>query len=79
MTFVGGSTGIATRRFGWIADPEGLNPLAALSSHFPQLANPPAQRPRIGSSAPKLIVLFEASSPQRAFPASPPSIIWSPR
>ena len=34
-------TGIATRRFGWIADPEGLNPLAALSSHFPQLANPP--------------------------------------
>ena len=26
--------GVATRRFGWIADPEGLNPIAALSGHF---------------------------------------------
>ena len=26
-------TGVATRRTGWIADPDGLNPLAALHGH----------------------------------------------
>jgi len=54
-------TGIATRRFGWIADPEGLNPLAALSSHFPQLANPP-RNVREWLERSKADVLFEASS-----------------
>ncbi|HTZ76126.1 MAG TPA: hypothetical protein VMB47_19585, partial [Candidatus Aquilonibacter sp.] len=26
-------TGVATRRIGWIADPDGLNPLAVLQGH----------------------------------------------
>lgn len=26
-------TGVATRRIGWIADPDGLNPLAVLNGH----------------------------------------------
>lgn len=29
-------TGVATRRAGWVADPEGLNPLALLNGHWPQ-------------------------------------------
>jgi len=29
-------TGVATRRAGWVADPEGLNPLALLNGHRPQ-------------------------------------------
>lgn len=28
-------TGVASRRIGWIADPEGLNPIAALGGRFP--------------------------------------------
>ncbi len=28
-------TGVASRRIGWISDPDGLNPLAALAGHFP--------------------------------------------
>jgi homoserine dehydrogenase len=28
-------TGIATRRNGWVADPDGLNPLAVLNDHWP--------------------------------------------
>lgn len=28
-------TGVATRRAGWVADPEGLNPLALLNGHWP--------------------------------------------
>src|SRR5713226_1716488 len=28
-------TGVATRRCGWIADPDGLNPIALLNGHFP--------------------------------------------
>lgn len=28
-------TGVASRRIGWIADPDGLNPLAILAGHFP--------------------------------------------
>jgi len=28
-------TGVATRRAGWVADPEGLNPLAVLNGHWP--------------------------------------------
>src|ERR1700758_124740 len=54
-------TGVGTRRFGWIADPEGLNPIAALSSHFPQLANPP-RNVREWLERSKADVLFEASS-----------------
>src|SRR5262249_41499708 len=32
-------TGVATRRAGWVADPEGLNPLALLNGHWPQRAH----------------------------------------
>ncbi len=28
-------TGVATRRAGWVADPDGLNPLALLNNHWP--------------------------------------------
>jgi homoserine dehydrogenase len=31
--------GVATRRAGWVADPEGLNPLALLNGHWPQRTN----------------------------------------
>jgi len=31
--------GLATRRAGWVADPEGLNPLALLNGHWPQRTN----------------------------------------
>jgi homoserine dehydrogenase len=54
-------TGVATRRNGWIADPDGLNPIAALSGHFPNLANPP-RNVRDWLERAKTDVLFEASS-----------------
>jgi homoserine dehydrogenase len=57
-------TGVATRRSGWVADPEGLNPIALLNVHWPAL--------RGGSAPPQNIadwleqsradVLFETSS-----------------
>jgi homoserine dehydrogenase len=54
-------TGVATRRLGWIADPEGLNPIAALNGHFP--AAPPVSRNvREWLERCKADVLFEASS-----------------
>ena len=56
-------TGVATRRAGWVADPEGLNPLALLNGHWP---------PRPASGIPHGVaewieqaradVLFETSS-----------------
>jgi homoserine dehydrogenase len=56
-------TGIATRRTGWLADPDGLNPLAILNHHWP---------PHQSSAAPHHVrewieraradVVFEASS-----------------
>jgi homoserine dehydrogenase len=36
-------TGVATRRNGWVEDPEGLNPIAILNGHFP---GPSAHSPR---------------------------------
>jgi homoserine dehydrogenase len=53
--------GVATRRFGWIADPEGLNPIAALSGHFPAAASP-ARNVREWLERAKADVLFEVSS-----------------
>lgn len=54
-------TGVATRRLGWIADPDGLNPIAALSGHFPPV--PPVSRNvREWLERSKADVLFEASS-----------------
>jgi homoserine dehydrogenase len=56
-------TGVATRRTGWLVDPDGLNPLAILNNHWP------AQQPH---TAPRNVrewveraradVVFEASS-----------------
>ena len=56
-------TGVATRRIGWLVDPDGLNPLAILNGHWP------AQQPQ---SSPRNVrewversradVVFEASS-----------------
>jgi homoserine dehydrogenase len=53
-------TGVATRRFGWIADPDGLNPIGALSGRFGNTA--PAHNVREWLERAKADVLFEASS-----------------
>ena len=53
-------TGVATRRFGWIADPDGLNPIGALGGRFGNTA--PAHNVREWLERAKADVLFEASS-----------------
>jgi homoserine dehydrogenase len=55
-------TGVATRRAGWIADPDGLNPIATLAGHFP--AQPPTapKNAREWLERARADVLFEASS-----------------
>lgn len=54
-------TGVASRRIGWVADPDGLNPIATLNGHFPsQLQLARNVREWIDRS--KVDVLFEASS-----------------
>ncbi|MGB8322192.1 MAG: hypothetical protein WCE52_04445, partial [Candidatus Acidiferrum sp.] len=53
-------TGVATRRFGWIPDPDGLNPIGALSGRFGNTA--PAHNVREWLERAKADVLFEASS-----------------
>jgi homoserine dehydrogenase len=67
-------TGVATRRNGWVADPDGLNPIAILNGHFPA-AHPQSSAPRnlrewLEKS--RADVLFEASSldPQTGQPAT---------
>jgi homoserine dehydrogenase len=64
-------SGVATRRFGWIADSEGLNPIAALSGHFPAGASS-ARNVREWLERAKADVLFEVSSlnPQTGQPAT---------
>jgi homoserine dehydrogenase len=66
--------GVATRRNGWVADPDGLNPISILNGHFPA-ANPQSPSPRnihewLEKS--RADVLFEASSldPQTGQPAT---------
>ena len=57
-------TGVATRRVGWVADADGLNPLAILNGHFPS-QNVSAQQPRNVREwleKARADVLFEASS-----------------
>lgn len=57
-------TGVATRRIGWIADPDGLNPLAALHGHslvHHGIASQP-QNIRDWLEKTRADVLFEASS-----------------
>jgi len=70
--------GVATRRNGWVADADGLNPIAILSGHFPALPSPqnPAhaalpQNFREWLERCRADVLFESSSlvPQTGQPA----------
>jgi homoserine dehydrogenase len=53
-------TGVATRRFGWLADSDGLNPIGALSTRFGNAK--PANNLRDWLETAKADVLFEASS-----------------
>ena len=56
-------TGVATRREGWIADADGLNPLAILNGRWPQPHRaPPLRNVREWLEHAKADVLFEASS-----------------
>jgi homoserine dehydrogenase len=63
-------TGIASRRIGWIAEPEGLNPISVLNGHFPHAVQTP-KNVREWLDRAKADVLFEASSlnPQSGQPA----------
>jgi homoserine dehydrogenase len=54
-------TGVASRRIGWIADPDGLNPISVLSGHFPHSIQS-ARNVREWLERAKADVLFEASS-----------------
>lgn len=54
-------TGVASRRIGWIAESEGLNPISALGGNFPRSANPP-HNVREWLERSKADVLFETSS-----------------
>jgi homoserine dehydrogenase len=54
-------TGVGSRRIGWIAEPDGLNPITTLSGHF--ASRPPqARNVREWIERTKADVLFEASS-----------------
>jgi len=56
-------TGVATRRTGWLVDPDGLNPLAILTAHYP--AQNPASAPRNireWTERARADVVFETSS-----------------
>jgi homoserine dehydrogenase len=55
-------TGVATRRSGWVADPEGLNPLAVLNGHWPAAPHQPWHDVREWLEKARADVLFEASS-----------------
>ena len=57
-------TGIATRRNGWVVDPDGLNPLAVLNDHWPT-PNPATAPHNIrgsGIERARADVVFETSS-----------------
>lgn len=54
-------TGVASRRIGWIAEPEGLNPIATLSGHFPNVVQS-SRNVREWLERAKADVLFEVSS-----------------
>ncbi len=53
--------GIASRRIGWLTDPDGLNPISILNGHFPTQTHPP-RNVREWIERSKADVLFEASS-----------------
>jgi len=54
-------TGVASRRIGWIAESDGLNPISALSGNFPRAASP-IHSVREWLERSKADVLFETSS-----------------
>lgn len=54
-------TGVASRRIGWLSDPDGMNPLAALAGHFPNEA-PVARNVREWLEHGKADVMFEMTS-----------------
>ncbi|MGC2768534.1 MAG: hypothetical protein WB607_23725 [Candidatus Acidiferrum sp.] len=54
-------TGVASRRIGWICDPDGMNPLAALAGHLPN-DKLVARNVREWLEHAKADVLFEATS-----------------
>jgi len=54
-------TGIASRRIGWISDPDGMNPIAALSGNF-QSEVPIARNIREWLEHGKVDVMFEVTS-----------------
>ena len=55
-------TGVATRRTGWVTDPDGLNPLAVLGGHWPSPPAQPCRDVREWLERARADVLFEASS-----------------
>jgi homoserine dehydrogenase len=61
-------TGVATRRNGWVAEPDGLNPIAILNGHFPAPSvpqpgiSPAPQNFRDWLERSRADVLFESSS-----------------
>jgi len=55
-------TGVATRRSGWVADPDGLNPLAVLNSRWPASPAHACRDVREWLEKTRADVLFEASS-----------------
>lgn len=55
-------TGVAARRSGWIADPEGLNPLAILNGHWPVAPIHSCRDVRDWLEKSRADILFEASS-----------------
>jgi homoserine dehydrogenase len=54
-------TGVASRRIGWLTDPDGLNPISILNGHFPTQMHP-VRNVREWIERSKADVLFEASS-----------------
>ncbi|HMI53269.1 MAG TPA: hypothetical protein VK525_17275, partial [Candidatus Saccharimonadales bacterium] len=55
-------TGVATRRAGWIANPDGLNPIAILKGQFPAAPAAPPRNVREWLERARPDVFFEASS-----------------
>jgi homoserine dehydrogenase len=64
-------SGVATRKAGWVADPEGLNPLALLNGHWPARAAAPPQNVAEWLERARADVFFETSSldPESGQPA----------
>ncbi len=60
-------TGIATRRNGWVADPDGLNPLAVLNDHWPT-PNPPRPLRTIFANGSNALAPTSFSKPARSTP-----------